>query len=122
MPLTSASHQSISGHVVSFGQSPEVWGEHPGPFAPSHWHSLSTGSRLDRDVEIKSVIMGGPPVFMLPAAGFHSLPATALVPTPQLQPWHLHYCKVPHMALILAHYQILHLVTHLHLVYQFLNQ
>jgi len=78
---TSASHQPVSGHVASFGQSPEAWGEHPGTFAPSHRHSLSCGSRLNGDVEMKNLIMGGPPAFASPAAGFHSLPAAPL-PTP----------------------------------------
>ena len=79
---TSASHQPVSGHVASFSQSPDAWGEHPGSFAPSHRHSLSCGSRLNGDVEMKNVIMGGPPAFASPAAGFHSLPATAPLSTP----------------------------------------
>jgi len=79
---TSASHQTVSGHVASFAQSPEAWGEHPGSFAPSHRHSLSCGSRLNGDVEMKNIIMGGPPAFASPPAGFHSLPATAPLPTP----------------------------------------
>src|SRR6266850_3306048 len=80
-PPASASHQPVSGHVASFGHSPELWGEHPGPFAPSHRHTLS-GSRLNGDVEMKNVIIGGPPAFASPAAGFPSLPATAPLTSP----------------------------------------
>lgn len=80
-PPASASHQPVSGHVTSFGPSPESWGEHPGPFAPSHQHTLS-GSRLNGDVEMKNIIIGGPPAFASPAAGFPSLPATAPLTSP----------------------------------------
>jgi hypothetical protein len=80
-PPASASHQPVSGHVGSFGHSPGSWGEHPGPFASSHRHTLS-GSRLNGDVEMKNIIIGGPPAFASPAAGFHSLPTTAPLTTP----------------------------------------
>jgi hypothetical protein len=77
-PPTSATQPPVSGHMVSFGHTQEPWSEHSGPFAPS---SLS-GNRLNGDVEMKSVIIGGPPAFASPAAGFPSLPGATPLTTP----------------------------------------
>jgi hypothetical protein len=71
-PPSSATQPPVSGHVASFDHPQEHWGEHSGPFAPS---SLS-GNRLNGDVEMKGVIIGGPPAFASPAAAFPSLPGT----------------------------------------------
>ena len=79
-PPTSAT-QPVSSHVASFGHPQEQWGEHSGPFAPSNRPTLS-GSRLNGDVEMKNIIIGGPPAFASPAAGFPSLPGTAPLTTP----------------------------------------
>ena len=79
-PPTSATQPPVSGHVASFGHHPqESWSEHSGPFA--NRPSLS-GSRLNGDVEMKSVIIGGPPAFASPAAGFPSLPGATPLTTP----------------------------------------
>jgi len=80
-PLTSATHPSVSNHVTSFNHPPEQWLEHPGPFAPSHRPSMS-GSRLNGDVEMKNIVIGNPPAFASPAAGFPSLPVAAPLATP----------------------------------------
>jgi hypothetical protein len=66
---------------TSFGHPPEQWGEHPAPFAPSHRATIS-GGRLNGDVEMKNVIIGGPSAFASPAAVFPSLPAAAPLAVP----------------------------------------
>lgn len=80
-PPTSATHPPVSTHVTSFGHPPEQWAEHTSPFAPSHRSSLSCG-HLNGDVEMKSFIIGGPPAFASPAAGFPSLPTAPLATPP----------------------------------------
>ncbi len=80
-PPGSASHQTVSSHMGSFGPCPESWGEHPCSFAPVHRHSLSDG-RPNGDVEMKNIIIGGPSAFASPAAGFPSLPAAPLATPP----------------------------------------
>jgi len=81
-PPTSATQPPVSGHVASFGHPQESWGEqHPGSFAPSNRQSLS-GSHLNGDVEMKNVILGGPPAFASPPAGFSSLPGATPLTTP----------------------------------------
>ena len=77
-PPSSATQPPVSGHVASFDHPQETWSEHSGPFAPS---SLS-GNRLNGDVEMKGVIIGGPPAFASPAAGFPSLPGANPLTTP----------------------------------------
>lgn len=77
-PPTSATHP---GHVTSFGPPPEPWAEHPAPFASSHRHTIS-GSRLNGDVDMKNIIVGGPSAFASPAAVFPSLPAAAPLAVP----------------------------------------
>jgi hypothetical protein len=77
-PPTSATQPPVSGHVASFSHPQEAWSEHSGPFAPS---SLS-GNHLNGDVEMKNVIIGGPPAFASPAAGFPSLPGATALTTP----------------------------------------
>jgi hypothetical protein len=83
-PPTSATQPPVSSHMASFGHPQEPWGEHSGPFAPSNRPNLS-GSHLNGDVEMKNIIIGGPPEFASPAAGFPSLPgatpATAFAPS-----------------------------------------
>lgn len=80
-PPTSATQPPVSGHVASFGHPQESWGEHSGPFAPSSRATLS-GNRLNGDVEMKNIIMGGPPAFASPPAGFPPLPGATPLTTP----------------------------------------
>jgi hypothetical protein len=80
-PPTSATQPPMSSHVASFGHPQESWGEHSGPFVPSNRPTLS-GSRLNGDVEMKNIIIGGPPEFASPAAGFPSLPGATPLTTP----------------------------------------
>ncbi len=74
-PPTSATQPPVSGHVATFGHPQESWSEHSGPFAPSNRH-------LNGDVEMKNVIVCGPPAFASPAAGFPSLPGATPLTTP----------------------------------------
>lgn len=80
-PPTSATQPPVSTHTASFGHPPESWAEHSGPFVPSHRPTLS-GSRLNGDVEMKNIIIGGPAAFASPAAGFTLLPGAAPLATP----------------------------------------
>jgi hypothetical protein len=80
-PPTSATQPPVSSHVASFGHPQESWGELSGPFAPSNRPTLS-GSHLNGDVEMKNIIMGGPPAFGSPAAGFPPLPGATPLTTP----------------------------------------
>ena len=66
-PPISATQSPVSGNMASFDYPQEPWGKHSGPFA---------SSPLYGDVEMKDVIIGGPPTFASPAAGFPSLPGT----------------------------------------------
>jgi hypothetical protein len=80
-PPTSATQPPVSSHMASFGHPQDSWGEHSGPFAPSNRPTLS-GNRLNGDVEMKNIIMGGPSAFASPAAGFPSLPGATPLTTP----------------------------------------